>query len=295
MAPGHGLVVGAPGQHLTDTGYLDAELLVDSQQQFGVDLVGPTRPDYHWQARAGEGFAASDFQVDRESQRVTCPEGRLSVGWTEAVDRGHNAVIKVKFSMRDCRMCPGREKCTQGKRRTVTLRLRSQYEALESARAREGSEEFQQAYAKRAGVEGTISHGVRTCGLRRSRYVGEAKTHLQAPRDRGSHQHHPDQQLADGEATRTDGDIGHCEVDGTIDRRVTKLPTVSRLRKNHFLVGKYRRTGNKWEAVRKSKEKAPGPSYVVWNGDESEPGTFSYPRGRALKGVASRDIELESI
>lgn len=29
------------------------------------------------------------------------------------------------------------------------------------------------------GVEGTISQGVRECGLRRSRYVGMAKTHLQ--------------------------------------------------------------------------------------------------------------------
>jgi transposase len=168
-----------PGRHLTDTGYLDAELLVDSQEEYGVDLVGPTRPDYRWQARAGDGFAASDFQVDWEARRVTCPEGRRSIGWTEAVDRGHNDVIKVKFSARDCRTCPSRERCTQGKRRTVTLRPRQQYEALQAARAREETEEFRQSYAKRAGIEGTISHGVRTCGLRRSRYVGEAKTHLQ--------------------------------------------------------------------------------------------------------------------
>jgi transposase len=34
-------------------------------------------------------------------------------------------------------------------------------------------------YKRRAGIEGTISQGVRTCGLRRWRYIGEAKTHLQ--------------------------------------------------------------------------------------------------------------------
>jgi transposase len=168
-----------PGQHLTDTGYLDAELLVNSQKEYGVDLVGPTRPDYRWQAQAGEGFAACDFRVDWEGEQVTCPEGRISIGWTAAVDRGHNEVVKVKFSMRDCRACPSKAKCTKGKRRTVTLRPREQYEALEAARSREGTEEFRQEYAKRAGVEGTISHGVRACGLRRSRYVGEAKTHLQ--------------------------------------------------------------------------------------------------------------------
>src|SRR5262249_55665932 len=168
-----------PGRHLTDTGYLDAELLVNSRKEYGVDLVGPTRPDYRWQAQAGEGFAAGDFQVDWEGERVICPEGRVSIGWTAAVDRGHNEVVKVKFSTRDCRACPSKEKCTQGKRRTVTLRPREQYEALASARSRERTEEFRQEYAKRAGVEGTLSHGVRTCGLRRSRYVGEAKTHLQ--------------------------------------------------------------------------------------------------------------------
>ena len=33
-------------------------------------------------------------------------------------------------------------------------------------------------YARRAGIEGTLSRGVRTCGLRRTRYIGEAKVHL---------------------------------------------------------------------------------------------------------------------
>jgi transposase len=34
-------------------------------------------------------------------------------------------------------------------------------------------------YGKRAGIEGTISQGVRAFDLRRSRYVGKVKTHLQ--------------------------------------------------------------------------------------------------------------------
>jgi hypothetical protein len=41
-----------------------------------------------------------------------------------------------------------------------------------------GSEEGRRLYAKRAGIEGTISQGVRSFGLRRSRYRGEAKAHL---------------------------------------------------------------------------------------------------------------------
>lgn len=41
------------------------------------------------------------------------------------------------------------------------------------------TEELKTAYARRAGVEGTISQGVRVLGLRRSRYIGQEKTHLQ--------------------------------------------------------------------------------------------------------------------
>ncbi len=47
------------------------------------------------------------------------------------------------------------------------------------ARERERTDDFLALYAKRAGIEGTISRSVRTSGIRRSRYVGLTKTHLQ--------------------------------------------------------------------------------------------------------------------
>jgi len=162
-----------------DTAYLDAELLVTSRREYGVDLIGPTPPDYRWQSRAGEGFAARDFTIDWDHERATCPEGRTSVSWTPAVDRGHNEVIKIKFSAKDCSMCPARARCTEAKRRSITIRPREQYEALQAARSRESSAEYRAEYNRRAGIEGTIPQGIRACGLRRSRYVGEAKAHLQ--------------------------------------------------------------------------------------------------------------------
>lgn len=39
--------------------------------------------------------------------------------------------------------------------------------------------EWKRRYERRAGIEGTISQGTRSFGLRQSRYIGEAKTHLQ--------------------------------------------------------------------------------------------------------------------
>ena len=45
-------------------------------------------------------------------------------------------------------------------------------------RASPASEEGRQLYAKRAGIEGTLSHSVRAFGLRRRRDIGLANTHL---------------------------------------------------------------------------------------------------------------------
>ncbi len=60
------------------------------------------------------------------------------------------------------------------------LHARAAQEALTAARARFASAEGRAAYAVRAGVEGTVSQAVRAFGLRRARYRGLAKTHVQA-------------------------------------------------------------------------------------------------------------------
>jgi transposase len=38
---------------------------------------------------------------------------------------------------------------------------------------------WKKEYDRRAGIEGAISQGTRAFGLRRARYIGQAKTHLQ--------------------------------------------------------------------------------------------------------------------
>jgi transposase len=40
-----------PAEHIVDTGYVDAKLLVESQRDYQVDLVGPTRRNHQWQGR----------------------------------------------------------------------------------------------------------------------------------------------------------------------------------------------------------------------------------------------------
>jgi transposase len=171
-----------PGTHIVDTGFLDADLLVRSQERYGVDLLGPTRLDYHWQARQGAGFDAQHFQIDWDRQHAICPAGKASLSWTPAVDNRGNAVIKVKFSAKDCRPCPMLALCVRSQKRypqrTVTIRPQPQYQALQAARRREATEAFQAEYAHRAGIEGTISRGVRSTRLRRTRYIGLARVRL---------------------------------------------------------------------------------------------------------------------
>ena len=59
------------------------------------------------------------------------------------------------------------------------MRPQEQHEALQAARRQQNTPAFAQQYAVRQGIEATISQGVRAFGLRRSRYIGSEKTHLQ--------------------------------------------------------------------------------------------------------------------
>jgi transposase len=90
-------------------------------------------------------------------------------------------VIRVNFASSTCKVCPHRLDCVDadGVRRTLTLQRQELQVALQAARQREGTVEFRDQYGKRAGIEGTISQGVRAFNLRRSRYIGQAKTRLQ--------------------------------------------------------------------------------------------------------------------
>jgi len=53
-----------------------------------------------------------------------------------------------------------------------------QQEALEDRRREQLTDQWQQRYNIRAGVEGTISQAVRRTRIRRTRYTGLPKTHL---------------------------------------------------------------------------------------------------------------------
>lgn len=170
-----------PKEHFVDSAYVSAALLVASRRDHGVSLQGPVRGLSTWASRVGQGYDLPNFRIDWKRQQVTCPEGKLSVGWTPGFDEARRPRIHVRFGRGDCGSCRARPLCTPAKeaRRTIYFHPRKEYEALNKARARMHDATWKKKYRVRAGVEGTLSQGVRAFGMRQSRYVGLAKTALQ--------------------------------------------------------------------------------------------------------------------
>jgi transposase len=90
-------------------------------------------------------------------------------------------MIHIDFSPDDCSACPSRSSCTRAKDlpRTLTLQPKEEHKAIQFAKKRQTTEEFASLYCRRAGIEGTVSQGVRAFGLRQARYRGLKITHLQ--------------------------------------------------------------------------------------------------------------------
>ena len=169
-----------PAEHFVDSAYVDAALLVSSQRDHGISLEGPVRGVANQFARA-KGFEQRDFTIDWDNERVICPRSATSVTWRTGRDDVGAPRVQVIFSRTDCGACTDRLKCTPSKdaRRSIYFHPRPEYEALNAARTRMHDPTWKKRYGVRAGIEGTLSQGVRAFGLRRSRYIGLAKTGLQ--------------------------------------------------------------------------------------------------------------------
>lgn len=167
-----------PSEHFVDSAYVSSEHLVNAEEQ-QIEMVGPTRQDASWQSKLEGGYGKAQFDINWATKTVTCPEGKASKSWEPRVTQEQREYIQVRFSRRDCSTCDNKALCTRSSQRSLNLRPQVQHAALETAREKHRSEAGKERYKRRAGIEGTISQGVRGFGLRRSRYRGLAKTHLQ--------------------------------------------------------------------------------------------------------------------
>jgi transposase len=170
-----------PGTHLLDSGYVDADFLVTAQTQHQIDVVGPAFGSYSRQHQTGQGYDLQAFVLDWDARQARCPQGQTSVHWRPGHDVSGDPVIRIRFDGPTCRACPARRACTSAKDapRQLTVRPQAHHEAIQTARQRQETPAFKAQYALRAGVESSLSQGTRRFDLRRSRYTGLARTHLQ--------------------------------------------------------------------------------------------------------------------
>ncbi|MFI7703917.1 transposase [Nonomuraea sp. NPDC049480] len=139
------------------------------------------RFDSSSQARAATGYDRAAFTIDWTAKQATCPQGQTGISWTPTIQRGLDTIV-VRFSAKTCTPCPARTECTSSNsgRRQITLRhTQTQQQALDTARTQQTSQDWQDKYKIRAGVEGTIRQAVAITGIRRARYRGLSKVHLE--------------------------------------------------------------------------------------------------------------------
>jgi transposase len=167
-----------PKDHYLDAGYSAGHTLVDSQGR-GVRTIMPMGAESSWQARSTGGLTSDLFHIDWVRQQATCPQGHDSQYWSLHDNLEGQPVVDIRFPKTVCAACPVRERCTHsaGGR---TLKVSIYHDAIVAQRRAQQSDAFKQEYTRRAGIEGTVSATVREHGARRSRYIGLAKTQLQA-------------------------------------------------------------------------------------------------------------------
>lgn len=168
-----------PDTHLLDSGYIEAKWIVQSANVENIKVIGPVRPNNQWQSKSGNGFALSDFSIDWKNKRVTCPAGQTTANWYQRKLHGAEN-IRVRFKRSQCSNCQYRTLCTRSARdgRSLGFAGEENHRVLEQVREIQNQAAWQKLYHQRAGIEGTFSQAVRSFGLRRSRYIGERKTHL---------------------------------------------------------------------------------------------------------------------
>ncbi len=171
-----------PSEHLVDAGYVDGTLLVESRQQYDLELIGPVRDNVSWQSKNPDAYDLSKFKIDWKTKRATCPQGiKSNKKWSIHQDQWDNTVITIKFPRAACRECQFRHLCTRSKNepREINVRPKDEHLAIVKRRKQQQTKTWSRKYNQRAGVEGTISQGIRGFDLRKCRYVGLDKVHLQ--------------------------------------------------------------------------------------------------------------------
>ncbi|QUQ65370.1 transposase [Kutzneria sp. CA-103260] len=173
-----------PAEHLVDGGYTSLVHLEQAAREHQVTVTGPLPGNPTRQHRRNEGFDRDDFHIDFDRHQVTCPQGQVSRGWHGPYPTSSPTaapLIVARFTRAQCQPCPVRTQCTTSRdgARNVGFPPRELRDLQVRVRAEQHTPDWQARYAVRSGVEGTVNEFAHGHGMRRCRYRGQPKAHLQ--------------------------------------------------------------------------------------------------------------------
>jgi hypothetical protein len=157
---------------LGDMAYSDGDVR-DAVEAQGAKLVAKVPPV----TNAGR-FPKTDFDVDRQAGRVTCPAGQTTTDARPSKDHKGRPAVTFVFDADTCANCPLRARCTTAKGgRTIVVGVH--HDRIEAARVAQSEPETKALLRRRPKVERKIDH-LQDLGMRQARYRGRRKTRLQA-------------------------------------------------------------------------------------------------------------------
>lgn len=154
-----------PAEILADTLYGSDDNGERAREERGVEVVAPAGGS----GRRGDGYDLSDFHLNEDGVIVHCPQGHGPV----ETKRGKRGRHIARFGIETCEGCCDRPRCpVQKGKRFSGLWYSGKKGRLAKRRAYERTEEFQERYRFRAGIEATMSQGKSRTGLGRLRVRG---------------------------------------------------------------------------------------------------------------------------
>ncbi len=119
----------------------------------------------------------SAFQIDLGTGQATCPQEQTVIGKAGPREQGRPTWL-FYFQREVCAVCPLFARCVRSRTAGRTVRTAPYESYLQAARQRQATPEFRDVYRVRARVERKQADLVHH-GIRRTRYVGQAKRQLQ--------------------------------------------------------------------------------------------------------------------
>jgi hypothetical protein len=153
----------APKEVLADTLYGSDKNCCNAKQQYEVEVVAPTTGE-----RKKEIILLSDFTTGADRSVESCPAGHKPE-WVKKKKSRRTAA----FDCEHCSGCPHRQNCpAKPGKKYYYLHYTDRELRVAKRRAYEQTEEFNECYRMRAGIEATMSEYDRRTGVKQLRVRG---------------------------------------------------------------------------------------------------------------------------